>query len=512
MRTMAGSGSASDGELERRENAARFISKGVAWRYRILPLEVAASILIVGRAGDLSQQERETLERDLRKRLIVRTMPDVDVVAGLRQLYAAGTSTEVVSDESVDQRFNALIESALDQHVGDIHFEWSGTGENSEGEVLFRIDRALYLQEVLNKGEFEALIRAARGAVNASDTTPFETKTAVYHTAGGRATTLRVQTLPDYRGAVCVIRLVGGAGRRFTLAELRFPEEMEMALRGLIRRPGGIVLIVGPPHSGKTTTMWTLVSEIVALISKNMRRVKILSAEDAVEIPQEHATQIEIADERGISYPEFLTGANRSDVDISVQGEIPDADSAFHTFSLALAVRYMFASLHARDAYSALLRLIEWDIPTSVLASGLRAIVVQRLVPLLCQRCKLQAVASQDARRYVAEAGLDAAAEDYMQVFAEGSNPTCVDCHGKGRYGSRAVIEVVPITRELLRVVSSQHSSLDEIDAALEAARRQASGSERGRNLTLAVQTAALFLDGQISEDAMLEAEITAEV
>ncbi|HVA29009.1 MAG TPA: ATPase, T2SS/T4P/T4SS family [Candidatus Baltobacteraceae bacterium] len=470
----------------------------------MLPIAVTAQAVKVGLSKPLGDDDRQRLERDFRRKVDVVEIPDSEIVEGLKRLFTGKDE----ADDSMKAIFDSIVELALDEHGGDLHFQWVEHGSDRRGEVLLRVDRGLYQIGEYTKAEFEKLLRVAGGAVSAANTDPFETKTGVYDTATGRSTTLRFQAMPDYRGAVATIRLIGSSGKRFTLRDLGLAAQVEAALRILLKRPGGMLLTIGPPHSGKTTLLWTLVNEIIAMIGKNQRRVKVLSGEDAVEVPQDTAVQVEVNEDRGVSYPRFLTGANRSDTDITVIGEISDQESCQHAMQVALSVRYNLASMHARDGFSAVQRILEWGVPPSVLMSGLRAIVVQRLLPLLCDECKKPAVASPYARRCLKATLKDISPELFTQVFAEGDKPDCGTCGGKRRYGSRAVVEVVPMSARVLRIVCNPQSTYEEIEQEFTIARRLASGDGRGKNLTIAVQAAALFLDGLISEDAMFEAEI----
>src|SRR5438128_1131576 len=166
-----------------------------------------------------------------------------------------------------------------------------------------------------------------------------------------------------------------------TLAQLGFQPVVEERLHGLIRRPQGMLLAVGPTGSGKTTTLYALVNEI------RQEPMNIVTIEDPIEYEVDGVTQVPVNEKTGLTFSRALRSILRQDPDVVLVGEIRDSDTAVTALNAAMTGHLVMSTLHATDAISALLRLKELGVDRSVLASALIGVVAQRLVRLNCQAC-----------------------------------------------------------------------------------------------------------------------------
>jgi type II secretory ATPase GspE/PulE/Tfp pilus assembly ATPase PilB-like protein len=192
---------------------------------------------------------------------------------------------------------------------------------------------------------------------------------------------IRVSVLPTRWGEKIVIRMLKRGRSLMTLAQLGFQAGIENRLHGLIRRPQGMLLAVGPTGSGKTTTLYAFVNEI------RQEPMNIVTIEDPVEYEVDGISQVPVNEKTGLTFARALRSILRQDPDVILVGEIRDPDTARTAFHAAMTGHLVMSTLHATDAISALLRLTELGVDRAVLASALIGVVGQRLVRLNCNSC-----------------------------------------------------------------------------------------------------------------------------
>src|SRR5437870_5400875 len=192
---------------------------------------------------------------------------------------------------------------------------------------------------------------------------------------------IRVSVLPTRWGEKIVIRVLRRGRSLMTLAQLGFQPHIEEQLHGLIRRPQGMLLTVGPTGSGKTTTLYAFVNEI------RQEPMNIVTIEDPIEYEVDGVSQVPVNEKTGLTFSKALRSILRQDPDVILVGEIRDSDTALTAFHAAMTGHLVMSTLHATDAVSALLRLAELGVDRTVLASALIGVVAQRLVRLNCAAC-----------------------------------------------------------------------------------------------------------------------------
>jgi type IV pilus assembly protein PilB len=192
----------------------------------------------------------------------------------------------------------------------------------------------------------------------------------------------RVSTLPAYFGESVVLRILRPDSVRIGIQHLGFEEENHKIFEKTIKRPNGIFLVTGPTGSGKTTTLYAALNEL------NRPDRKIITAEDPVEYNFTGINQCQVRDAIGLSFAKILRAMLRQAPNIILVGEIRDLEVAEVAIQAALTGHLVFSTLHTNDAPSAITRLIDMGVKPFLVASSIQAIMAQRLIRVLCPKCK----------------------------------------------------------------------------------------------------------------------------
>jgi len=191
----------------------------------------------------------------------------------------------------------------------------------------------------------------------------------------------RVSTVPTRWGEKIVIRLLKRARSAMSLAELGFAQPVEEKLHSWIHRSQGILFVVGPTGSGKTTTLYALLNEL------RDEPLNIVTIEDPIEYEVDRITQIQTNEKAGLTFARVLRAILRQDPDVILVGEIRDAETAKTAVHAAMTGHLVLSTLHATDTVSAMSRLSELGVDRSLAAGVILGVIAQRLVRLNCQRC-----------------------------------------------------------------------------------------------------------------------------
>src|SRR5690606_20002808 len=201
-------------------------------------------------------------------------------------------------------------------------------------------------------------------------------------TVDGSLIDFRVSTLPAYHGESTVLRILRPEGVRIGLENMGFEEDDYKTFQKIIRRPNGIFLVTGPTGSGKTTTLYG------ALNVLNRPDKKIITAEDPVEYNFPGINQCQVRDNIGLTFAKILRAMLRQAPNIILVGEIRDIEVAEVAVQAALTGHLVFSTLHTNDAPSAITRLIDMGVKPFLVASSIQAVMAQRLIRVLCPKCK----------------------------------------------------------------------------------------------------------------------------
>jgi general secretion pathway protein E len=269
----------------------------------------------------------------------------------------------------------------------------------------------------------------------------------------GKEIDLRVSTLPTLYGESVVLRILDRSSIVVNLETLGFPEDTLREFTTLIHRPYGMILVTGPTGSGKTTTLYGALDKI------NRPDKKIITIEDPVEYQLFGVNQIHVKPSIGLTFASGLRSIVRQDPDVTMVGEIRDAETAEIAIQAALTGHLVFSTLHTNDAAGAVSRLLEMGVESYLLASALLGVLAQRLVRRVCARCAHPAELGIEVLR---EMG-GGSGEDVHAVEGNG----CEECAQTGYRGRSGIYELLPVTDTVKGLILERASSGLIKDAAV---------------------------------------------
>lgn len=256
-------------------------------------------------------------------------------------------------------------------------------------------------------------------------------------TVGDKEYDLRVSVIPTNHGQSVVMRILDKDSIKVGLRQLGFGDEQYQVFNNLIRRPNGIILVTGPTGSGKTTSLYAALNEL------NTPDKKIITAEDPVEYYLAGINQVEIRHEIGLDFARVIRAMLRQAPNIILVGEMRDLETAQMGIQASLTGHLVFSTLHTNDAPSAITRLIDMGVPAYLVSSSVVAIMGQRLVRLVCQKCK-EPYSPPDSAIQTAGITPDMLAR---ASFMKGRG--CNACNGVGYRGRTAIFELMLMSSKL---------------------------------------------------------------
>ena len=345
---------------------------------------------------------------------------------------------DLASEAPVVRLVNRIIREAVEARATDVHFEPQRDGLR----VRYRIDGVLHevarhpkrlIAPVISRLKLMARLNIAEHRLPQDGRILFRT--------GGQNLDIRVSVLPTVHGEGVVLRLLTREERVLNLEGLGLLPDHLALFRRLIEHPNGIVLVTGPTGSGKTTTLYAALSLL------NQPDRKIITIEDPVEYQIPGINQIQVKPEIGLTFAAAIRSILRHDPDVILVGEIRDLETAEIAVQAALTGHLVFSTLHTNDALGAVARLAEMGIEPYLIAAATVGLVAQRLVRLLCPRCRRRREPSPEFLKAL-EARPDPPAEVvcYEPVG-------CDHCAHTGYRGRMAIYEIVPVDAALRRLV-----------------------------------------------------------
>jgi type IV pilus assembly protein PilB len=251
----------------------------------------------------------------------------------------------------------------------------------------------------------------------------------------GHDRNLRVSTLPTLHGEKIVVRLLADQGELPQLSDLGLGLEQELILQNALHLPQGLVLITGPTGSGKSTTLYSAIRQMVD------DERNLITLEDPVEIELPGVAQVQVSEKNGTSFAAGLRSALRQDPDVIMVGEIRDQVTAELAVRAALTGHLVLSTLHTNDSVSAVVRLVDMGVPNYLVASSLTLSMAQRLVRRPCPECAVRMPVDPDTQRRLGMNDIEAAS----CLTAVG----CRACGGSGYRGRIALYEMLPINRSV---------------------------------------------------------------
>jgi type IV pilus assembly protein PilB len=364
-------------------------------------------------------------------------------------------SLESITDQApVVKAVNLIIIGALLKRASDIHL----VPDKTYLRVKYRVDGILQEEQALSGGDAGAVVSRIKimSKLDISERRMPQDGTFQIRIEG-REIDFRVATTPTIFGEKVVLRVLDKSGIMLGLDHLGFDDQQLRAIKQQIHRPHGIILIVGPTGSGKTTTLYA------ALNILNTGDKNITTVEDPVEYKIEGLTQIQVNADIGLDFSAALRSILRQDPDVVLLGEIRDLETTEIAIRAALTGHLVFATLHTNDAASAVARLVEMGAEPYLVASALRCVVSQRLVRNICSHCRQEIPVPA------------ALLERFVGPWAPKELPTHL-WHGKGcnycfntGYRGRIVISEMLLVNEAMRPKIVARAGSDEIQEMAEA-------------------------------------------
>ncbi|GAA6487467.1 GspE/PulE family protein [Gordonibacter urolithinfaciens] len=477
---------------------SRVVSKNVARQYNVVPVRTTPEDVYLAMSDPLNFMAIEAVKNATRKRVVPMVATNDSVMRAIMTLYgnegaaraieemkrdarAAGTDdggsfqTSTLGDDADAQSaptvrlVNSIIERAATERASDIHLE----PREADLHVRMRIDGVLRTILTVPKELQASVISRLKimGGMNTSERrVPQDGRANIR--LKKQDIDLRINTLPTIHGETVVIRLLDKNESLFDPKGIGLAGSNLEKYNRLIHANNGMVLIVGPTGSGKSSTMYTMIREL------NDDSVNLVTLEDPVEYNIDGANQVQINEKTGMTFASGLRAILRQDPDIVAVGEIRDGETAEIAMRAAITGHLVLSTVHTFDAASTIDRLVDIGVEPYLIASGVRGIISQRLVRLVCPHCREEYAPDPEE--------LEALGMRYDPAVKFFRGTGCPMCFGTGYRGRTGVFEILVLDRAL-RARITGGATREELQMAIEQ-----SGSYR----TMADSCRELVLNG----------------
>jgi general secretion pathway protein E len=419
---------------------------------------VRAAEIVLGQPVEIEVASYEDIATVLTKRLGEddETSPDSDEATSTRADDDVESLRDLASGAPVVRAVNDLLERAMEVRATDIHIEPFRTGL----VVRMRVDgllRAVPTPSGVLPAALISRIKILAGLNIAERRLPQDGAARVR--VARAEFDVRVATMPTQHGESAVIRLLPRDRGLLEIGKLGLLAHDEALLRKLLMLPHGMIVVTGPTGSGKTTTLATMLS----ILNESTR--KILTIEDPVEYEIHGVNQSQVRPTIGLTFSNALRAFVRQDPDVIMVGEVRDAETANIAIHAALTGHLVLTTLHTETAAAAVPRLLDLGVEGFLLKSTLRAVIAQRLVRILCDRCRVQ--------KKLSAADLAADPRYGMLGFKPGETVCepagCERCGGTGYRGRSGVFECLEMTEPVRKLISSNTDTGVVEEAAVKA-------------------------------------------
>lgn len=427
----------------------------------ILPARDFGDKLLAICADPSNEYAKNALQFAAQKPVVLKVSTLREVEAAITDLYFGGAALdkgqedlegladdvdrlkELATDAPVIRFVDRLIDDALSRRASDIHIE----PINGTLAIRLRVDGVLVELPGPARDMTAAVLSRVKimsGLDIAERRLSQDGRMRVR--AHGKEVDFRVSTSPTSQGEAIVLRLLDRGAVRLEFDSLGFDNAIKQPFRSALKSPDGIVLVTGPTGSGKTTTLYTGLSEL------NSPERKILTVEDPVEYVMDGLGQVQVDAKIGRTFAATLRSFLRQDPDIIMVGEIRDEETASIAIQASLTGHLVLSTLHTNSAAAAISRLLDMGIEDYLLASTLRVVMAQRLVRTLCGACKAP----------------DTALPEFLQTVVPDHNDGkffkpvgCEECNHTGFVGRRMIAELLEITPEIEKAITGRVSGTD---------------------------------------------------
>ena len=457
---------------------ARFVPRSIAKKYCVIPVKLQKDELYVAMSDPLNFEAQEEVKSASHKQVVPMIATRRAVEQAIATLYgnegtaraieemkreAGSNQADIVPvqmSKAVDNgaaeaptiRFvNSVIERAITERASDIHLE----PQEGEMVVRMRIDgvlRRVFTVPANLQATVIARLKIMGGMNIAERKIPQDGRAMV--TAKDKEIDLRISSIPTIYGEKIVLRLLDKSSGHINRKTIGLEGEDEKKYDRLLKNSSGVILIVGPTGSGKSTTMCAMIQELCN------EQTNIMTLEDPVEYNIPGANQCQINEKTGMTFAAGLRSILRQDPDVISVGEIRDGETASIAVRAAITGHLVISTLHTNDAVSTISRLVDISVEPYMISSALRGVVSQRLVRKICPHCRKAYTPTEEEKRMV---GI---AENEDVTFYKGEG--CQECGRTGYRGRRGVFEILTLDAALRREVANNASSEELTKTALE--------------------------------------------
>ncbi len=455
------------------------IPEPVARRYVLIPFDKVENQLFVAMADPLDIQVIQFAEK--KSKMLIKPFLGLtdDIIKAINDQYSQNLTTEVTSalkevqsyqvnpTESEDQVpeiireapvtniVNQLLEFAVKSRSSDIHIE----PEIDKTRVRYRIDGILNEKIILPKGVHDALvsrIKILSGLKIDEKRLPQDGRFTF--SVNKETVDLRVSTVPTIFGEKVVMRLLPKSTTAPTLMELGLRGSSLKNLETQLMRPHGIILVCGPTGSGKTTTLYSVLTRV------STTKVNVVTVEDPVEYQITGVNQVQVNPTIGLNFASALRSFLRQDPNIIMVGEIRDTETAELAIQAALTGHQVFSTIHTNSSAGAPPRMLDMGTEPFLLASALNAVVGQRVVRKICQYCRIELESLPEV-----QANIRAVLGNLLPVKSSEKLKTyrgqgCAKCGKTGYSGRIGIYEVLTVTGQISKLILT-HTTSQEIEA-----------------------------------------------
>ncbi len=438
--------------------------------YKIIPIELENDLLIVAMADPLDIRTLDDLRLLLGVEVKGVLTSEMQIQEAIRKYYGVGAETlekmvaqkapaegpspelqqtedlkTQAQEASIIKFVNQVLEEAIKDRATDVHLE------PFEGElrVRYRIDGILYNINVPDTIKYfhPAIVSRVKIMAHlniAERRLPQDGRIKIQ--LNREELDLRVSTLPTAFGEAVHIRILSPQFF-LNLEKLGLLKDDLELIEKVIKRPHGILFVTGPTGSGKSTTLYACLERI------NSQEIKIITIEDPIEYQLKGVNQIQISPKIGLTFAQGLRHILRHDPDVLMVGEVRDYETAEIAIRAALTGHFVFSTLHTNDAAGAVTRLLDMGVEPFLVSSSLECLIAQRLVRVICPKCKIPLAGKKEVLRQITEIDFD---EKKAELY-EGKG--CEECRFTGYQGRTAIYEILQMTEPIRNLIISRASS-----------------------------------------------------
>jgi type IV pilus assembly protein PilB len=447
------------------DDSLLLVNEDFARKYTIIPLFLIENTLTIATADPLNIEVVDELTRLTGMEIMLVLSSELDIERSIDLYYRSTTaltaaqsggddvrvvSREIHEDAEIVQVVDMLLFEAVNMGSSDIHIE----PRKNDARIRYRVDGVLQQYYTIPLESVSPLISRIKILADMDIAENRRPQDGRFHFEQKSVKVdLRCSTFPTPHGEKVVLRILDETRGKIDLHKLGFGEDTLKLWRETIKTNNGILLVTGPTGSGKTTTLYSTLGAL------NSVAVNIMTVEDPIEYSLENINQSQVNVRAGLTFTNALRTMMRQDPDIILVGEMRDVETIELAIRAALTGHLVFSTLHTNDAASTFTRLLDMGVDSYLVSSTVRAVLAQRLLRLLCPRCKKSVQKSDEL--------LNVLKIDEWPDYTDMYQPVgCIHCRNSGYVGRTGVFELMIPNQEIKELVIKGASAGEIEDAA----------------------------------------------